>query len=240
MLLALDLTPRQAARVLAEAVRRRAKMEIDPRPEFLESPLWGTLESRDQDLLLVYLLDAGHNMTPAKLIGAMCDVRTILSDQLYLFSTVIVDAADATTPQRLTLAVPEGVQVANRRRFSRRSPVEPIPVRLTIGGSPQPHIGTLMNISRTGLGCRAARRDLDALLLIGDEVQIEFVLPWTHQVFALPGEICVKNPCHDPDQMIVGIEFRASGAAGQATLELLRTTLDNETQRLTEMGGDQP
>lgn len=238
MLLALDLTARQATRVLTQAVRLRAKLEIDPRPVFLDTPLWGTLEGREQELLVVQLMETRQELVGASLIGAMCDVRAVLSGQLYLFSTLIADATDNTAPRRLTLAVPEVVQVANRRRFTRRSPIEPIPVRLTVPGARDPFVGNLANISRNGIGCRVAKRELEDLLLIGNEVRVEFVLPWTNHVYSLPAEVCTKNECYDQDHLIIGLEFRADEAAARATLELLRTALDNETQRLTEMDGD--
>ncbi len=235
MLMALDLTTRQGDRVLAQAVRTHAKFEIEPRPEFLDSPLWGSLESRDQNLLIVNLTNAGKEVPAAALVGVMCDVRTILSEQLYMFSTVIVEAADAGGSRRLTLAVPDAIQVANRRRFARKSSLEPIPVRLTVPGAPESFVGSMANINRTGLGCRVKRRELDGLLLIGEEVQVEFMLPWAHQVYTLPSEVCTKTPCEDREYMLAGFEFVAKTPASQASLDLLRTALDSETERLTDM-----
>ncbi len=238
MLVTLDLTTRQTTRVLEQAVQNKAKLEVDPRPEFLETPLWCAIERREQDLLVVNVLDVDDDTSFVRLIGAMCDVRTILSEQLYLFSTVIVDALENTAPKRLSLAIPEAIQVANRRRFTRKSPTEPVPVRLTIPGVPQPAVGSLGNISRNGLGCRVSRKELDDALFIGDQAQLEFVLPWINQIYALTAEICTKNTCHDADQMLVGFEFIANDAASRATLELLRVALDNETERLIETDGD--
>ena len=238
MLVALDLTARQAARVLTQALKTRAKLEIDPRPEFMDSPLWGTLANREQDTLLVHVLDAGQNVALPTLIGAMCDVRTILSEQLYMFSTMIVDASTGTAPRHISLAVPDVIQVANRRRFARRSPIEPIPVRLTVPGAAQPFVGNLANISRNGLACRAPRRELEDLLLIGDEIGLEFALPWANQLYALGATVCIKTPGTDQDHFTVGFEFVANDAAARATLELLRAALDGETQRLTEMDGN--
>lgn len=239
MLVALDLTARQAARVLAQAVQTHAKLEIDPRPETSDASLWGSLESQQQDLLQVNLLGAGHETPRTALIGAMCDVRTILSGQLYLFSSFIVDATDDTAPPRLMLAVPEAIQVANRRRFARKSPSEPVPVRLVVPSTPEPFIAHLANIAGTGLGCRVLRRELDDLLFIGDRVEIEFVLPWAGHIYQLPGTVCSKTPCRDRDYMLVGFEFAVSeNAAARASLELLRSVLHSETTRLIEMEGD--
>lgn len=232
MLVALDLTARQAARVLAQAVRGRAKLEIEPRPEAIDAPLWCCVESRDQDTLTVTLVGGGPDRPLPGLIGAMCDVRTVLAGQLYLFSTLIVDASDSTAPRRLTLAIPDVVQVANRRRFARKAPTEPIPVRISVPGHADTFIGTLANISRTGLACRSRRQELEDVLLIGDEVTLEFVLPWVAQVHNLPGVVCLKATDHD--HLLVGFEFAASTVAAGARLELLRSVVESETERLLD------
>jgi len=238
MLVALDLTSRQAERVITQAVRAHAKLEIDPRPEFLDTPLWGSLEANDQGLLVVNLLDGVTDQKLPALVGAMCDVRTILSEQLYLFSTVIVDASVETAPRRCKLAVPESMQVANRRRFTRVQPTEPVPVRVTVPHAPDPVVGSLTNINRTGLGCRITRKVSDDLMLIGDEVQLEFVLPWVNQVYTLPSEVCTKTVTTDHDHIIVGLEFIARTAATRASLELLRAALASETERLMDTDGE--
>lgn len=239
MLVALDLTARQSARVLAQALRTHAKLEIEPRPEHCTMPLWGTLELREQDRLQVSLLGTGPDAPLTSLIGAMCDARTILSEQLYLFSTYIVEATDDTAPLRLKLAAPDAIQVANRRRFARKTPTEPVPVRLTLPGWPEARVGTLTNVAANGLGCRLPRRDFDPVLFIGDELELEFVLPWTDHVYALPATICNKTPCHDLEYMNVGFEFVTSkNAATRANVDLLRAALQTETARLTELEGD--
>lgn len=236
MLVALDLTARQAARVLEQAVRFRAKLEIDPRPEAAGELLWGTLEGREQDLFLVNLHHPGAQGALPHLIGAICDVRMILSDQLCMFSSFVVDVRDNAVPQRLTLAVPDTIQVANRRRFARKSPVEPVPVRLSLGADQANFVAILSNIGPTGLGCRTANRELDEALLIGDEVQLEFVLPWAHDVFTVWAAVCTKNATGDNGHMTVGFEF--DPAKSDACLERLRAALNDEAARLTEMDSD--
>jgi hypothetical protein len=238
MLLALDLTERQCARVLEQAVQNHAKLEIDPRPEFFDAPIWGVITERAGDLLKIKIVDAGHSLQGVHLVGAMCDVRTILSGQLYMFSSVLVDVTDANPPEQLTLAIPDSVQVANRRRYARKSPVEPVPVRLTVGGATEPVLGQLASISRGGIGCRVTRREVDENVLIGDRLGTEFSLPWMNQIYALTAEVCTKSVCFEQDHLLLGLEFVVDSAAARATLELLRGVLDNETARLTEMDGD--
>ena len=239
MLVTLDLTARQAARVLAQAVRTRAKLEIEPRPESYAALLWGNLAGREGDLLVVDLHYSARLLPLALLIGAMCDVRTILSGQLCLFSTVIVDASDAGVPRRLLLASPETVQLANRRRFARHTPTDPVPVRLSITGRTDPFVLGLANIGPTGMACRAPRTGLDDALFIGDVVQLEFALPWSGEIHKLPASVCGKTPCPDQEQMVVGLEFAvADHDPAASALEHLRAALNDEAARLIEMDGD--
>lgn len=237
MLVALELTPRQAVRLLAQAVQTRAKIEIDPRPEFLDTPLWGAVESRQQDLLVVQVLGAGNKIQLGSLTGAMCDVRSIIAGQLYMFASVIVEVSENTAPPRISLAVPDSVQVANRRRFARKSPTEPISVRITTTTTAQALSGEMTSVSRTGIGCRVPHQVADEQFFIGDEARVEFVLPWLQQVYSMPAITCNKNACQDHEHVVVGFEFAPQDAAAKANLELLRVALDNETQRLVDLEG---
>ena len=194
--------------------------------------LWGTLAGQERDLLQVDLQDVGHDVALAPLVGAMCDVRTILAGQLCLFSTFIVDIAEQGVPQRVVLAVPEAIQVANRRRFARHTPLEPVPVRFSVPAAQPPFVAILSNIGANGLGCRVVSGDLDSVVFIGDEVQLEFALPWSNEVYTLPGVVCAKTPCREEGHVLVGFEFAPSGH--EATLDRLRAALEDEGARLTE------
>ena len=237
MLVALDLTGRQAARALAQAVRSRTKLEIDPRPESWDDLLWAGLVGRQDELLNVVLHDQAHQSPLTNLIGATCDVRTVISGQLYLFSTFIVEAADQVVPARLALAVPDAIQVANRRHMERKAPDEAVPVRLGVAGSQQPFVVELANISAGGVACRVPPGELVELLLIGDEVHVEFVLPWSGELFALPATVCGKTPCPGREHQLVGFEFVSRTEGPQAAdLVRLRASLLSQTARLSNMG----
>jgi hypothetical protein len=236
MVVTLDLTARQAARVLAQAVRVRAKLEIEPRPESCRSLIWGTIDGRQDDLVQVVLHYAGQELASVGLVGAMCDVRTIVSGQLCMFSTCVMDVINEAVPRRLTLAVPQTIQVANRRRFARRCPTEPVPVRICVAGSGPPFVAVLSNIGPNGIGCRVASRDLDELLLIGDETKVEFVLPWSSDVYVLSAVTCSKSAERDEQCMAVGFEF--VGTKDDAMLQRLRNALNSEAARLIESDGD--
>jgi hypothetical protein len=236
MLVTLDLSARQAQRVLGQALRTRATLEIEARPEVHNALLWGTLAARERDMLVVNLHDPCDAASLRTLIGAMCDVRMILSDDLCLMSTFVVDVGDETVPRQLMLAVPETVQVANRRRFARKAPIEPVMVRFLAPDAPSPQVATLTNIGPTGLACRMTSAEAGELLYIGDQVELEFVLPWSNEVYTLAAIVCNKNRCREEGHVIVGFEFAAPES--DAALLRLRVALSDETAHLTEREGE--
>jgi hypothetical protein len=236
MLVTLDLTARQAARVLTQALHTHAKLEIEPRPESCNALLWGSVAGQEQDLLQVDLYDSGREVALSALIGAMCDVRTILSGQLCIFSTFIADASATTVPPRILLAMPETIQVANRRRFARKTATEPVPVRLIVPAVHTPLVAVLANIGATGIGCRLVDPTQDDPLFIGDEIQVEFVLPWSDEVFSLPASVCAKTRCREEGHILVGLEFIASPEP--PALDHLRAALNERTTYLTETDGE--
>jgi len=238
MLCTLELNERQSARMLAQALQNQAKLELEPRPEICETLLWGSLVGQQPDGLDVTLHDVDPHVDIVTLLGAACDARTILTGQLYLFSTYIVDAAQTPRGGRLRLAPPLTVQVANRRRFQRRTPHEPVPIRLLIPEQAEPHLGHLANIALGGMACRVQADEIGELLLIGETIDVEFALPWTHEIFRLSTVICSKNKDSDPRQLHVGLEFATTDASSASRLEDLRRALVSETARLCDMNGD--
>lgn len=175
MLATIDLTQRQAARVLAQALRTRVRLEIESRSR--EGTISGSLAGAENSTLCVELHDHGVDTPLAGQIGSFCDIRAVLSGHLYLFSTCIVDVLESTVPQRLLLAIPDTVQIVNRRQFNRTIAQEHIALHLWPGGTQHPFVGTLTDIGPAGLGCQMPRRDLEHLLLIDDEVRVRFQLP---------------------------------------------------------------
>jgi hypothetical protein len=205
VLAAIDLTQRQAARVLEQAVRTHARVEIEARSR--EGIICGTLAERHDHLLCIHLHDQGRDWPLAGLLGAFCDVKTVLSGHLYVFSTCIVDVADQIAPQRMFLEPPGAVQVVNRRKFDRKNSQEAIEVQFWPPGAPQPIVGRLCNIGLGGLGCRGPRAELEDLLLIGEQIRITFQLPEAPEIFDLMAVICVKTAAGDGQNLDVGLEF---------------------------------
>ncbi|MBN2447549.1 MAG: PilZ domain-containing protein [Phycisphaerae bacterium] len=236
----IDLTPRQARRVLEQALRGGADLEIEPRTRPEDEPLHGRIIGQDGNLLRVDLVEGAPRLPVATLLGAFCDVRMVLSGQLYLFSTCVVDVLDTHSPVRLLLAVPDTIHVANRRRFERRTLSEFTQVRLWPQGSKTPYICELCNISGDGLACRMVRGELEELLLVGDEVRVRFGMMSSGEVFELQSVVCNKSVTHDRTQLIVGVEFRSSPADQQTTdaVRRLRTALCELATNLPEMDGE--
>ena len=85
MIVGMDLTLRQANRVLEQAVKCGATLTIEPRVWDDEEPLCGTVAARDANLLRIDLHDNGRERALTGLVGAFCDVQTVLSSQLYIF-----------------------------------------------------------------------------------------------------------------------------------------------------------
>ncbi len=241
MLTALDLTANQVARVLTQAVRTKARLEIEPRPEAQQRVWIGGIESREGNLLRVEMDGPGGEAAAAALIGAFCDVRTVLSGELYMFSTCIVDAIEENGRTRLLLAAPSAIQLSNRRRHIRKAPSESIAVRLGIPSVGQSFDGDLHNVGMTGLACRMPRSECDEILLLGDEVDLRFDFPWLGETFELAASVATKSISFDEQSLIVGLEFSSGdGARAQhATLQRLRSLLCTEITHLHEIEGEQ-
>jgi len=234
MLAAIDLTARQAARVLREALQTRAQMEIEPRSR--DVTLVGNLTARDGELLWLDLHDRGEDWPLAGLVGAFCDVRTVLSGQLYTFCTCILDSNDNTAPQRIALAAPDLIQVINRRRFDRKPVRQPLAVEVWTGQANAPLVGTLRDIGMAGLSCRLPRREAEQQLLIDDQVQIRFRLESSAEPFSLSSTVTVKTPDADEQHLIVGLEFCVppAGSPEEPVFRRLRTLLAQQYMGPTE------
>jgi len=223
MLAAIDLTHRQAARVLEQALRARARVQLEPRMR--DQTLCGTLSGREEGLLRVQLDDQRPALPLLALVGAFCDVSTVLSGQLYRFCSCVVAVISDVTPPALLLSIPEVIQVANRRRFARKTLSEQVPIQIRPELA-EPLAGSLREIGPGGLNCRLPR-DADGILLIDDRVILSFVLPPNTECFELPALVCFKCAVRDGECVDVGFEFAAapSGQPAASALERLRALL---------------
>ncbi len=236
---AFDLTKRQAERVLQQAQRMQARLEIEPRGWQSEQPICGALKSIDANLLSIELDRDARQLSLSSLVGAFCDVRTVLSDQVYNFGTCVLHVYDATTPRRLVLAVPESVQVCNRRQFVRRPAPQTSVVHILLPGLSEPCMGELCSASGNGMACRVAR-ELEDEFLIGEPAQARFELPGLEGFFDLPTIICNKTPSSDGNGLAVGLQFDLDddNAGQRQAIERLRAFLCTTTTITTETEGE--
>jgi c-di-GMP-binding flagellar brake protein YcgR len=213
----LDLTHRQAVRVLEQALRARGRVEIEPCGG--DRTIGGYLVAREGGLLRVDLHDHGRDWPLTPLVGAFCEVSMVLSGQMYRFSSCIVTAEDGAAAQRLMLSAPAIVQVCNRRRYDRRSYSESPAIQVFTQGHRDPLVGTLSEIGLGGLACNLPAA-ADEELLIDDGVRLRFRLPGREELFELSACVCLKNAAHAGDDITVGLEFcpDTPGAEGLARL----------------------
>ncbi|TWT41107.1 hypothetical protein RAS1_37990 [Phycisphaerae bacterium RAS1] len=235
----LDLSPRQTTRVLEQAVRLRSTLQIEPRVWTGSESVWAILEQRDGRLLRAALREPVREWPLASLVGSACDVRMLLDGDMYIFSTHVVEASDATVPHRIALELPAGVVVANRRRFSRRAPRQPLEVRVWPAESELPLICQVQNLGSEGVACCGAAADLDEALFVGDRVRVAFEFAWSGETFELPATLCTKANQRGSDQQALGIEFAPDPGDGQQAdlLLRLRTILNDDLENFVDLEG---
>lgn len=224
MLFALDLTRRQTKRVLEQAIRSQARLDIEPRHAELDAPVRGALLRADSTMLTVQVADDGPAPSLIPLIGAFCDVHVHVADQAYLFSASVLDARNEP-PRRILLGAPDGMQVENRRQFVRRAYPRQTALKITTddGGT---FPAQIFNVCGTGAAARVPR-ERDGVLLIGEPVHLQFRLAELKHDFDLDAVVCHKTRTHDRESLIVGLEFTLdpSHHAQAVAMERLRAFL---------------
>lgn len=239
MNLSLNLTARQAARVLEQAVRTHVRVVLEPRSRVDLGAFEGVVGCREGNLLRVDLPNYEHRTTLIELIGAFCDARLHLDAELYLFTTNILDVVDDLEPPRLLLAIPEQLQVLNRRRFERTSAVIASQARLWPDGQPAA-VGLLASVSASGAAVNLPGPDADEYLYVGDAVRVNFEIAGFNGRFELPATICNKSLNADRSVLTVGLEFSSSGnPADRQELGRLHATLCQLAAQMTESEGGQ-
>jgi len=240
MQLTIELTPRQAARVLNQALRARAQLQIEPRNLPEGELLRGGLVGREGDLLLVELSDDPHALPVTVLIGAYCEIQMVLSGELYAFSTYVLDVTKTRSRTQSLMAVPEVIEVANRRRFERTAATVASQVRIWTATRQVPAVGLLANVSADGLACNIPGTELDADLALGDGLRVSFEIAGFDEIFELPAILCNKSLSPDGQQLALGMQFHVSpdDPVAQHTLQRIRAVLLKLTADPAEMDGE--
>jgi hypothetical protein len=238
MVASMDLTPPQAARVLEQALRLQAHIELEVRPVGLQGrTLSGRIVGRENNLLRVRPAP-GVDVNEPLLIGACCDALLVLNAERYEFSTCIIDLGAAQAPE-LLLAMPPGIQVANRRRYVRRVPRDPWTVQLWVRGGDMSTTCAITDLAPTGIAARGHRGDLDDVLFVGDTIRVTIDTPDGNS-YDLPAVICTKTLERDKQSMTVGLEFPPNASPEDLiTLSRYRAALNDPATGLTEMDGAQ-
>lgn len=228
MLDALDLTPRQANRLLEQAVRAAARLEIEPRSFPDGRSVRAVLKGREGSTLLAEVSSVPPDMPAISLMGAFCEVRSALSGQIFIFTSCVLDVIDAIGPVRLSLAVPEIIQVTNRRRFERTNATVASEVYLLIDDETCGGPGGLANISPDGLGCTFPAEGLDERVLVGEPLRVRFEIAGFDEEFELPALVCNKTLSRDQKQITIGLEFdlARTGKQDARMLERVRGMLN--------------
>lgn len=239
MLVALDLTQRQMQRVLEQALRTRPTLELETRTRPDAGILCGRLSERRDNLLHVQINDRRCDAPLCALVGAFCDVRIAVGGEMYLFTTCIVDVDEESAPRRVSLATPQSMQVANRRKFMRRRFRQKTEVRISAEEFDEPLVTELCDVGGDGLACRGPRADLDTLL-VGDPVLIEFDLPGVSETFNLTATVCSKTPADGREYLILGVEFQTplGDDDSRQAVDRLRELLIRDATDLSPLEGD--
>jgi len=239
MRMTLELTKRQTARVIEQAIRGAARLEIEPRHRADAPPLVGILRSREENRLRVDLDPEQIDFEPAVLMGVFCEVRLTLLNEMYLFTSCILDFADLTDVRRLQLALPDTIQVANRRKFERTNATVASQIRIWPEGQTSASVGLLQNVSAIGLACILPSVELDDALLLGDRVRVNFELAGFDENFELPACVCNKALTPKKDQLTLGLEFAvpAEDDVAQHTLDRIRAALFEMMTGLSNLDG---
>ncbi len=239
MQLAIDLTPRQAARVIEQAVRARADVDVEARNRADDEALHGRLEGRDGELLRI-AMPALEPASSAMLIGVFCEIRMILLGELYTFTTFVLDVPENASPPVILVANPEVVQVTNRRRVERTNATIASQVRIWTTRSQAPTVGLLANVSADGLGCNLPGTALDSELALGDSLRVSFELAGFDEIFELPAELCNKNLLAERQQLFLGMKFTVTPDDPVAchTLERVRAALVELTTNFFDTDGE--
>jgi hypothetical protein len=227
---AIDLSPRQSARTLEQAIRHRAEVLMEPRVWEEPEPVTCRLEPspdsgsrRDGTATIILSYDLASDTaadTKARveqfynLVGTYCDFAVRLGENVYLFSadvTRVIRPIEPVTGLMIHLSRPETLQVAQRRRFRRFQLADSTKVRLSWrreGEPPNEGVGWLCNVSADGLACRTDTA-VGERVWIGETIRVDFTLsPSDPQRFVFDAVVCAKTPAGSEGKSIIGMHFQ--------------------------------
>ncbi|MBI5866280.1 MAG: PilZ domain-containing protein [Planctomycetes bacterium] len=224
----LELTTRQANRLLQQAIRSRCELRIVPRFFDEGDSLSCRLVSSEGAIIHVELPGSSADAIPSGLIGAFCDAWTVVAGQTAYFTTCVLDALEHPGGSHLKLALPEAMQIDNRRRFERTNATIATDVSVLVSENGPPIAGLMTDISPRGMGCSFPAGAVDDLLFVGETVRLEFEFAGNDERYSLPVSVCTKTAQPERDQLAVGFEFvkQPPNAKDVLSLQRLRNILN--------------
>ncbi len=211
---AIDLSARQSARTLEQAVRYQATVLIEPGLWPDANGLKGRLVALDAESLRAELTESTM-LRPSNMVGSYCDVSLLLGRDRFLFSTHALDAERTGERWSVSLARPEKLRVYQRRRFWRVKLAESSRVRLRRDADHEGDeiVGWLCNISGEGMAC-LVEADAAQRLHVGETIAASFALPGAGPAFDLDAVLCNKTPNAENEKMILGMQFLPPASSG--------------------------
>jgi hypothetical protein len=200
----IDLDVSTSGRLLEQAVRCRAAIDLVIHAPDLEDHLVGCVASVDRDALQISALSAPGDILPS----VYADGTMQLHGQEYLFSTSIINCERRAHDIVIDVVRPAMLQTWQRRRFMRASVADSTDVQIfpRDGAGESVATGRVLNLSPGGLAMRLDARQADQLT-IESCLQLRFALRPGGEAFVLDAEVRTKTPGGSPGTIIVGVQF---------------------------------
>lgn len=202
---AIDMNRTQSHRIIEHALRVRAEVSVWPCTQADERPVAGPLAGRTDAGLVI---QATHDSAPLPLVSAYCEAGFRLDDARFMFSTHIIHVAQDENACRLEIALPDSIQVLQRRRYQRRELRGNATIKIAPpnGAARGAIAAALLNIGPGGLACRCDRASADRFG-IDAPVRVSFALREGNMAFEFDAHIRGKTSGAEPEHLILAVAF---------------------------------
>ncbi len=217
--------PEASARVLADAIARRAAIWVTAVEGGGETAWSGAIVGADASSLTVqiYNLDSG----PRLVLGATALQATmVVGSHRYTFETLCTSDVPLEPAGSIRLYRPTTVLLTDRRRSTRRHLREPCTMTLELAGpnGVDRCPAVMLNLSLDGVACRVSEADA-AKLRVMQTLRPGFVLASDPDAFELDACVVSLTPSGTGNQVIAGLEF-VDRDDTRATRQRLRAALE--------------
>ncbi|MGD2109341.1 MAG: PilZ domain-containing protein [Phycisphaerae bacterium] len=199
------------AALLATAIEHRATVYLRSSSERAVLALSGTIIGGDAACLTLTLRHVDGTRGLSLLDGPL-EATVEIEGRRYRFETRITAARTPAVETRVSVAMPERLVPADRRRSPRRQ--FRCGTHVTLTRSTQSGNGALeavlLNLSPEGMACRLAEESA-ASLSVGQAIGVEFELGAPPERFDLRAQVCNMIEGGTPGQAVIGLAFSADG-----------------------------